>query len=118
MAIKLKRAYDPPNPDDGFRILVDRLWPRGMTKDKAHIGLWLKEASPSNELRKAFSHDPAHWEKFKRRYFLELERNPDALAPLLAEIRRGPVTLVYAAKNETLNNAVALKEFIESRPVR
>lgn len=114
MAIKLKRAYEPPSPDDGFRILVDRLWPRGISKDVARIGLWLKEASPSTELRKTFGHDPDHWGEFKRRYFSELERNPEALAPLLAEVRRGPVTLVYAAKDETHNNAVALKEFVES----
>ncbi|MGD9787149.1 MAG: DUF488 domain-containing protein [Sulfuricellaceae bacterium] len=112
--LKLKRAYEPPTSDDGFRVLVDRLWPRGVSKDAARIGLWLKEAAPSDELRKWFGHDPARWEEFKRRYFLELARNPEALAPLLGEVRRGPVTLVYAAKDETHNNAVALKAFIES----
>lgn len=115
MAIKLKRAYAPPGPDDGQRILVDRLWPRGISKDTARIDLWLKEVAPSNELRTWFGHDPARWDEFKQRYHRELEGKPDALAQLAAEIRRSPVTLVYGAKDEAHNNAVALKEYIESR---
>lgn len=113
--IRLKRAYEPPAPDDGQRILVDRLWPRGIAKDTARIDLWLKEVAPSNDLRTWFGHDPALWDEFRQRYFLELERNPEALAPLRAEMRNGPVTLVYGAKDEAHNNAVALKEFIETR---
>lgn len=115
MAIKLKRAYEPPTPEDGFRVLVDRLWPRGISKDAARIGLWLKEAAPSDELRQWFNHDPARWDEFGQRYRRELEENAEALAPLLAEIRKGPVTLIYGAKDEARNNAVALKEFIVSR---
>lgn len=118
MTIKLKRAYDPPAPDDGFRVLVDRLWPRGMTKDEARIGLWLKEAAPSNELRSWFGHDPARWEEFGQRYFRELEARPETLAPLADAIRKGTVTLLFGAKDEAHNNAVVLREFIESHPVR
>ncbi len=113
--LKRKRAYEPPAPDDGFRVLVDRLWPRGISKDAARIGLWLKEAAPSDELRHWFNHDPARWDEFRQRYRRELEENAAVLAPLLAEIRKGPVTLVYGAKDEDHNNAVALKEFIASR---
>jgi len=115
MAIKLKRVYEPPAQEDGFRVLVDRLWPRGISKDTARIGLWLKDVAPSDELRRWFNHDPARWDEFRQRYWRELEENGAALAPLLAEIRKGLVTLVYGAKDEAHNNAAALKEFIASR---
>lgn len=115
MVVRIKRAYEKPDPSDGFRVLVDRLWPRGVSKDAARIDLWLKEIAPSSELRKWFNHDPAHWNEFQHRYFLEIEKHPEAIALLAAAVRKKPVTLVYGAKDEEHNNAVALKEFIESR---
>lgn len=114
--IRLKRAYDAPAPGDGCRVLVDRLWPRGITKEAAHIDLWLKEIAPSAELRKWFQHDPARWEEFRRRYQHEIENHPEALTQLQAEVHKGPVTLVYGAKDQAHNNAAALKEFVESHP--
>ncbi len=113
--IRLKRAYDAPEPDDGCRVLVDRLWPRGITKEDAHLDLWLKDIAPSNELRKWFNHDPARWGEFQRRYLAEIEQQPEAMEQLMAKIRHGRVTLVYGAKDEQHNNAAALKEFVESR---
>ncbi len=112
--IKVKRAYEAADPKDGCRVLVDRLWPRGMTKEAAHIDVWLKDIAPSTELRKWFNHDAARWREFEERYAQEVEQHPEALAQLMAQLRRGPVTLVYGAKDEAHNNAVALKEFIES----
>jgi uncharacterized protein YeaO (DUF488 family) len=112
--IKIKRAYDPPEPDDGKRFLVDRLWPRGVKKEDLKIEAWLKEISPSNELRKEFSHDPEHWEEFKRRYEDELAGHNEDLEALLDTARKQDITLVYAAKNTRYNNAAALKEFLEA----
>jgi len=113
--IKLKRAYQPAKKDDGFRVLVDRLWPRGVSKRTARIDLWLKEIAPSAELRKWFGHDPSKWTEFRNRYFRELEENHDALAELEKVVRKGPVTLVFGARDEVQNDAVALKEYLESR---
>ena len=115
-ALKVKRAYDAPHPRDGRRVLVDRLWPRGLTRERAHIDLWLKDIAPSTELRKWFSHEPDRWHEFEQRYMREIEQHPEALALLMAEIRKGPVTLVFGARDETHNNAVALKDFIELHP--
>lgn len=115
MSFRIKRAYETPGPDDGFRVLVDRLWPRGVTKDAARIDLWLKEIAPSDELRKWFNHDPAHWTEFQHRYLREIERHPEAIAQLDAATRNGSVTLVYGARDEEHNNAVVLRRFIESR---
>lgn len=114
--IRIKRAYDAPEPDDGCRVLVDRLWPRGITKEAAHIDLWLKEIAPSTGLRTWFGHDAARWGEFQRRYFAEIEQHPDLLGQLMAEVRKGRVTLVYGAKDEQHNNAIALKKFVESVP--
>lgn len=111
--LKLKRAYAAPAEDDGFRILVDRLWPRGVAKVSAHIDLWFKDIAPSTQLRQWFGHDPAHWDLFRQRYFAELEQRPAAVAQLLAHIDDGPVTLIYGTKDEAHNHAVALKEFVE-----
>ncbi len=118
--IKLKRAYDSSDEEDGLRILVDRLWPRGLSKEKAKIDVWLKDVAPTNELRKWFKHDPHKWDEFKRRYFKELDHKPDSVKSLLNEIEKGlenkeAVTLVYAAKDEEHNNAVALKEYIRDK---
>ncbi len=111
--IKLKRAYEPPEKADGARILVDRLWPRGVSKSSARIDLWLKDIAPSDALRKWFGHDPAKWSEFRKRYTRELARNPETAAQLKQFVSKGTVTLVYGAKDERHNNAVALKEYLE-----
>jgi len=110
--IRVKRIYDPPSRTDGKRILVDRLWPRGMKKDEARIDEWLKEIAPSNELRKWYSHDPAKWAEFKDRYREELAGQAELIGKLKAEGRRGTVTLLFSSKELERNNAVALKEFL------
>jgi len=111
--IQLKRVYDSPSKEDGQRILVDRVWPRGIAKEKAALELWLKEIAPSTALRKWFGHDPEKWAEFRRRYRAELKENGEALKPLREALRNGPVTLVYAAHDMEHNNAVALKAFLE-----
>ena len=113
--IRVKRVYDDPDPADGKRILVDRIWPRGMSKDRAAVDFWAKEAAPSTGLRKSFAHDPARWDEFRRRYFAELDANPEAVRALREAIGEGPATLLYAAKREPENNAVALKAYLEGR---
>ena len=118
MVIKLKRAYEAPESDDGFRVLVDRLWPRGVSIGEARIDLWLKEIGPSTELRKWFDHDPSKWATFRARYLRELKSRPAPVAQLMEHVRNGTVTLVYGAKDHMHNNAVALKEFIESNRIR
>ena len=115
MSILLKRVYAPPVEQDGFRVLVDHLWPRGVKKADAALDMWIKELAPSEGLRKCFHHDPEKWEEFKRRYFLELEGNPEPLIELGKKARKGRLTLVYASKEERFNNAVALKEYLETR---
>jgi uncharacterized protein YeaO (DUF488 family) len=115
MTIALKRAYDPPAPSDGRRILVDRVWPRGMTKDQLRIDAWRKDLAPSTGLRKWFGHDPKKWDVFKERYARELEQQSDALAELVAQARAGHLTLVFGARDTEHNNAVALKEHLERR---
>ena len=114
MAIRLKRAYEPAAPEDGFRVLVDRLWPRGVSKNEARIDLWLKEVAPSAELRKWFGHDPAKWDEFRTRYFRELDGQPEAVAQLRKLARAGPVTLVYAARDEEHSGALVLARFLQS----
>jgi uncharacterized protein YeaO (DUF488 family) len=116
--IKLKRAYEKPAKDDGLRILVDRLWPRGVTKLAAHVDLWLKDVAPSSTLRTWFGHDPARWDEFRRRYFDELKQRADAVAQLRALIAEQPVTFVYAAKDSEHTHALALKDFVERKPKR
>src|SRR3954465_12694760 len=111
--IHLKRAYEKPSSSDGQRILVERLWPRGVSKARAAVDLWLKDVAPSPELRKWFGHDPAKWKQFERRYWKELEAQPDTVDVLRSKAKRGAVTLVYAARDEQHNSAVALKEFLE-----
>ncbi len=113
--IKLKRAYEEPRRDDGLRILVERLWPRGLTRERAAVDLWLKEAAPSAELRKWFGHDPARWEQFQKRYWKELEGKEEAVRLLKRTGREGTVTLVYAARDEEHNGALALKRFLQGR---
>jgi uncharacterized protein YeaO (DUF488 family) len=111
MDIRTKRVYEPAEPEDGTRILVDRLWPRGLTKEKVNA-LWMKEIAPSSELRKWFHHEEQNWDEFKQRYFAELDENQEAVEKLLAEAGKGRVTLLYSAKDEKDNQAVALKEYL------
>jgi uncharacterized protein YeaO (DUF488 family) len=110
--IQLKRAYDPVNDDDGTRFLVERLWPRGVKKESLRLDGWLKDAAPSTELRKWFSHDPAKWTEFQRRYFAELGERREALEPIFKAARKGRVTLVFSSHDITHNNAVALKSYL------
>jgi uncharacterized protein YeaO (DUF488 family) len=112
---KLKRAYDPPEGNDGARFLVDRLWPRGVKKESLKIKLWLKEVSPSEALRREFHSHPEKWPEFRRRYFKELDDHPEAWKPLIDAAQKGPVTLVYAARDSTHNNAAALAEYLATR---
>jgi uncharacterized protein YeaO (DUF488 family) len=113
--ITLKRAYEPASKDDGLRILVERLWPRGVSKQKAKIDFWLKDLAPSTELRQWYGHDPARWPQFRKRYWAELKGQGDLLALLKYVIKEKVVTFVYAASNEERNSAVALKELLERR---
>lgn len=110
--LSVKRIYEPPAKDDGIRILVDRLWPRGLSKKEAMIDLWLKEIAPGDSLRKWFGHDPKKWDEFKKRYFDELKNNP-AVNQLKDYMKKGRVTLLYSARDNNYNNAVALKEFLQ-----
>ena len=107
---KIKRVYEEPDTGDGIRILVDRLWPRGLTKEKAAVDLWLKNIAPSTELRKWFGHDPNKWEEFKKRYLDELKENTEQIRVLKQEMEKGPVTLLYGAKDEEHNEARVLQE--------
>ena len=114
--IKVKRVYEAASEDDGVRILVDRLWPRGLSKSKLRINLWLREAAPSNELRRWFGHKPERWREFKKRYFAELDEKKELIEHIKnLERENRVITLLYAAKDPKHNNAVALKEYLESR---
>ncbi len=110
---KLKRAYDPPAKGDGMRVLVDRVWPRGLSKDGLKLDAWWKDIAPSAGLRKWFDHEPAKWDAFRERYFRELDRQAEAIETLLASCRDGTVTLIFGAKETRYNNAVALKAYLE-----
>jgi len=113
--IQLKRAYEAVSPEDGERYLVERLWPRGVKKETLHIQGWLKEISPSAELRRWYGHDPAKWDEFQHRYRAELDANPDGWHPLLSAVKSGKVTLVYGAKDTERNSAAVLKAYLEAR---
>jgi uncharacterized protein YeaO (DUF488 family) len=113
ITLQLKRVYDERNEQDGARFLVERLWPRGITKLALADAQWLKDAAPSAELRKWFHHDPKRWNEFRRRYFAELKHQKDCLSPILDAARKGTVTLLYSSHDSEHNNAVALKEFLE-----
>lgn len=110
--IQIKRAYEEPSAEDGVRFLVDRLWPRGITKEELRIEAWLKEVAPSSELRKRFHGNPEKWNEFCRHYFSDLKENPESWAPIASAAKRGTVTLVYGARDTEHNNAVALRNFI------
>jgi len=113
--LKVKRVYEEAEETDGARFLVDRLWPRGIKKEQLHMQAWLKEAAPSNELRQWFGHEPEKWAEFQRRYRAELEANPAAWKPLLEAAQHGDVTLLYSVSHTQLNNAVALRSFLEDK---
>jgi len=115
MNIRIKRAYEEPAREDGERILVDRLWPRGLTKEKAKVDLWLKDVAPSTELRKWFAHDPAKWAEFQSRYQKELKSNKEQLSLLGQEAAKGTVTLVYGAKDQEHNEAVVLQKLLNPK---
>ena len=115
--IRVKRVYDPPDAQDGARVLVDRLWPRGARKDEAKLTLWLKDIAPSDELRRWFGHDPARFNEFSRRYRAELAANQDAVSRIEDLVNAGPVTLLYAAHDEEHNNARVLADHLKARAV-
>ena len=112
MHVRIKRVYEQPDKEDGIRILVDRLWPRGLTKEKASVALWLKEIAPSTELRKWFGHEPDKWKAFESRYRAELAKNEQQLSLLRQEMAKGPVTLLYGAKDQEHNEAVVLQKYL------
>lgn len=116
MKILVKRIYELAAKSDGFRVLVDRLWPRGMAKENAKLDLWLPDLGPSTELRKWFNHDPAKWDEFRRRYHAELKEKTSLLAAITEQKKTRPVTLLYSAKDEAHNQAVALQEFLLKKP--
>lgn len=113
MNIKIKRVYEKPGEEDGFRILVDRLWPRGLTKEKAALDLWLKDIAPSTELRKWFNHDPDKWKEFKKKYLNELKDNKEAVSLLKDHLKKKTVTLLYAAKDSDHNEALVLSNLFK-----
>lgn len=115
--IETKRVYNPAEPSDGTRFLVDHLWPRGLKKEDLHVESWIKTVSPSNELRNWFGHEPAKWEAFQRRYFAELDKKPDTWKVLLEAAREKDITLVYSAHDTEHNNAVALQTYLEMKLV-
>jgi uncharacterized protein YeaO (DUF488 family) len=112
MDVRIKRVYEAPSEQDGQRVLVDRLWPRGLTKEKAAIDLWLKDIGPSTELRKWFGHEPGRWKEFEKRYRDELKKQPSSLSILKREAKRGPLTLLFAARDEEHNEAVVLRSIL------
>lgn len=113
MNIRLKRAYERPEESDGARVLVDRIWPRGVLKDKAGLDEWMKDIAPSNGLRKWFNHDPGRWQEFVEKYFWELKGHPDLVDRLVEMAKNGRLTLVFGAKDQVHNNAAALKAYLE-----
>ena len=115
MAINVKRIYDKVSSEDGIRILVDRLWPRGISKKDASVDFWIKDIAPSNELRKWFNHDPEKWQEFRSRYFQELNKRSQLIEEILSHEKKVTLTLVFSAKEEKYNNAVALREYLEKR---
>jgi uncharacterized protein YeaO (DUF488 family) len=111
--VRVKRVYEEPDKVDGFRILVDRLWPRGLTRQRAAVDLWLKEIAPSTELRKWFGHDPEKWQEFRRRYRAEVKKRPNEVKLIRSKAEEGPVTLLYGARDQKHNQAIALQELLK-----
>ncbi len=118
MAIQLKRAYEKPQKSDGFRVLIDRIWPRGVRKEDLKLDQWLRTLAPSTKLRQWFGHDPDKWEQFRKRYWRELDTHPDEIKLLREKMRAGALTIVFGSREERFNNATALKEYLEGRPAR
>ncbi len=116
MDIQTKRVYSPVDKEDGIRVLVDRVWPRGLTKEQVHADLWLRDAAPSTPLRKWFNHDRSKWEVFRNRYYSELDAQPEVVAKLLDETAQGRLTLLFSARDVEYNQAVALREYLLSQP--
>lgn len=114
--IAIKRAYAPPSPDDGYRVLVDRIWPRGIRKTELVLDEWLKDAAPSTALRQWFGHDPAKWDEFCRRYYAELDGRPEVAAALRRHAASGNLTLVYSARDDVRNNAEVLRRYLAGEP--
>ncbi|HYE36116.1 DUF488 domain-containing protein [Methylocaldum sp.] len=114
--VSVKRVYEAPAPNDGERFLVERLWPRGISKPTLAMTAWIKEAAPSGDLRRWFGHDPLKWDEFRHRYFAELDGKPEVLQPLLDAAARGRITLLYSARDTKHNSAVALAEYLLNRP--
>lgn len=115
MDVRTKRIYEQASEGDGRRVLVDRLWPRGISKERARVDHWARSIAPSDALRKWYGHDPSKWEEFRRRYFAELDANPEGVAELRAALGSGTATLLFSSKEEDLNNARALREYLEER---
>jgi uncharacterized protein YeaO (DUF488 family) len=115
LVIKVERIYNNPRGNSTFKILVDRLWPRGLSKDKVKLDLWQKNIAPSNSLRRWFSHDERKWDEFKARYFKELEKNAEFVSTITDRAKEEPITLLYGVKEEKFNNAIALKEYLEEK---
>ena len=115
MPFRMKRVYDPPAEEDGFRVLIDRLWPRGVSRKAARLDLWLKDAAPSSQLRRWFGHESSRWPEFRKRYYRELRQKRELLEPLLERARTGIVTLVFSARAERLSNAAALLPYLRRR---
>jgi len=115
MAVRLKRAYEPAERSDGYRVLIDRIWPRGVSKERAHLDEWARELAPSSELRRWFGHDPAKFEEFRRRYRDELAAQGEKLRELRGRARKGTLTLVYSARDVEHNDAVVLAEVLRTR---
>jgi uncharacterized protein YeaO (DUF488 family) len=111
--LMVKRVYEIPEPGDGTRFLVERLWPRSMKKESLRMTAWLKEVAPSDALRRWFGHEPAKWDEFRHRYFAELDAKPETWQPILEALRQGDLTLLYSAHDREHNNAVALQEYVE-----
>lgn len=114
MKLKIKRVYDSPAKDDGMRVLVDRLWPRALSKQKAKVDVWLKDIAPSTELRKWFAHDPKKWDEFIKKYQMELDKNSEQIAILKEYLEQGPVTLVYGARDDVRNEALVIKQLLSA----
>ncbi len=115
MRFQSKRIYEPADPNDGRRILIDRLWPRGISKQRAAVDYWAREIAPSNELRRWYRHEPSRWPDFRRRYFAELDANPEGVEALERELAKGLNTILFASKEEKLNNAAARILYLEAR---
>lgn len=111
--LRIKRVYDPVDSEDGFRVLIDRLWPRGLSKEKVKLDLWLKEIAPSTELRQWFNHDPAKWPEFRQRYFSELDSREEEVKEIRARAEKGRVTLLYAARDTEHNQALVLRDYLQ-----